>query len=242
MFDVLPRLLLVGLLAIGSAGLSLAEPPDAQPASQPSPKANPADEGWKPLPATEDGPWEACRFGGDGEVVIQKGLIKLGFGDPLTGVRCTAPLPRENYELRLESRRTSNFDFFCGLTFPVGKGQCSLILGGWSGSILGISSIDGEDASSNATTQFKTFDNDRWYQVRVRVDDERIVAWVDDQKWVDQERAGHTFDIRAELEPCLPVGIAAYQCDAEARNIYWRPLPKAPADAAEQPADTAARR
>lgn len=237
MFDVSCRWLLTGLLAVAFGGRLLAEPPAATGSSA----AAADDQGWRPLPATDGGPWEPCRFGGDGEVVIQEGLIKLGFGDPLTGVRCKATLPRENYELRLQSRRTSNFDFFCGLTFPVGKGHCSLILGGWSGSVLGLSNIDGEDASSNPTTQFRTFDNDRWYKVRVRVDDQRIQAWVDDKKWVDQERAGHTFDIRGEMEPCLPLGIAAYQCDAEAREIFWRPLPKAAAAAPAESADAPAK-
>ena len=36
-----------------------------------------------------------------------------------------------DYELRLEAKRVEGGDFFCGLTFPVGKEYCTLILGGW---------------------------------------------------------------------------------------------------------------
>ncbi|WP_164104135.1 3-keto-disaccharide hydrolase [Candidatus Laterigemmans baculatus] len=181
-------------------------------------------ENWQRVPTADEAQWEVCRFGGDGDVVLESQVIKLGVGDPLTGVICTAALPRDNYELELESRRTSGFDFFCGLTFPVGEGQCSLILGGWAGGIAGLSSIDGEDASENPTKRLMHFDNDRWYRVRIRVDADAVQAWVDGKQIVNQPRQGHTFDIRPEMDPSLPLGVAAFQCDAELRNFRWRKL------------------
>lgn len=47
----------------------------------------------------------------------------------------------------------SSSEFFCGLTVPVRTGtECvSLIVGGWGGSLVGISSIDGLDASETST-------------------------------------------------------------------------------------------
>jgi len=177
-------------------------------------------KGWQPL----RGRWEVCEFGGDGPVKIGESTISLGRGDPMTGVRWDGDFPRDRFELRLEGRRTEGFDFFCGLTFPVGEGRCSLILGGWGGGVVGLSSIDGADASSNATTQFKNFDNGTWYKIRVRVEPEKITCRIDDHVWVEQEREDREFDIRIEMDPTLPMGIANYRCGSELRNLEWRRL------------------
>ena len=189
-------------------------------------------EQWVPM----TGHWEPCHFGGDGLVEIKDGRIKLGFGDPITGVRWTGDLLRENYELRMQAQRVEGIDFFCAVTFPVGDERCSLVLGGWGGGVLGISSIDGRDASENPTTQFKMFDNETWYRIRIRVDPKKIVCWVNDKVWVDQPRAGHEFDIRYEMEPALPLGIANYHCISKIRNIARRQLHVA-ADPAAEPID-----
>ena len=168
--------------------------------------------------------WVACQFGGDGEVSITDQLIKIGYGDPLSGVRWEGEFPKNNYEIELEARRVEGFDFFCGLTFPVGENSVSLILGGWGGGIVGISSIDGDDASSNETTKFQSFENEQWYHVRTQVTDTKIECWIDNVKVVDVIRRGHTFDIRGEMEQCVPLGVGVFQCDAELRNLKYRVL------------------
>ena len=38
------------------------------------------------------GKWKALEFGGEGEVTIKDGVIKMEYGDPLTGVRWEGPL------------------------------------------------------------------------------------------------------------------------------------------------------
>ncbi|TWU24029.1 hypothetical protein Pla52o_19520 [Novipirellula galeiformis] len=205
--------------------------PNAQQDTAPKNNAKKAAEAkhiqWKPI----EGSWVVCQFGGDGLVEIKGNSAKLAYGDPLTGIRWEGDVIRENYEVALEAQRVEGYDFFCGLTFPVGEANVSLILGGWGGGIMGISSIDGEDASQNPTTQFLNFDNDKWYRVRVRVTDKAIQCWLDDKKMIDQERQGHEFGIRAEMDQCEPFGVAAFQCDAELRNMRVRRL--TPADFAE---------
>ena len=52
-------------------------------------------------------------------------------------------LPRTDYEIRFETRRIEGFDFFCGLTFPVGEKYLTLVLGGWDGNVVGLSCLDG---------------------------------------------------------------------------------------------------
>ncbi|MFN9917249.1 MAG: DUF1080 domain-containing protein, partial [Pirellulaceae bacterium] len=135
--------------------------------------------------------WTATNFGGEGEVQLKDGLMTLGFGSPLTGVTYKKQdFPKENYEMRWEARRTSGQDFFAGVTFPIGEQYCSFIAGGWGGSLTGISSIDGYDASENDTTGFEDFKNNEWYRFRVRVDGQRLKVWINDREVVDIEREG----------------------------------------------------
>ena len=51
----------------------------------------------------------------------------------MTGITWTNEMPRMGYEISLEAMRVEGSDFFCGLTFPVGKDYLSLIVGGWGG-------------------------------------------------------------------------------------------------------------
>ena len=96
--------------------------------------------------------WKASVFGGDGEIKLSNDSLSLGMGDPLTGVSYSgSDLPRNHYEVSLEARRVSGNDFFCCLTFPVDDSHCSLVVGGWAGSIVGLSCLDEKDAARNET-------------------------------------------------------------------------------------------
>lgn len=138
--------------------------------------------------------------------------------------QATSALPRDNYEIRWECRREKGFDFLCAFTFPVGPQHASVVMGGWGGGITGISSIDGHDASENDTTMFKAFDNETWYKARLRVDSKKLTFWVDGVELFDQPRQDHKFDIRFEMDPCTPLGIANFQCESQIRKIQLRRL------------------
>ena len=71
-------------------------------------------------------------------------------------------MPRINYEVKLEARREEGSDFFCRLTFPVNDSFCALILGGWGGTVVGLSTIDGLDASEKETSRLMNFDLNKW--------------------------------------------------------------------------------
>jgi len=169
------------------------------------------------------GKWRPTGFGGEGEVVVKDGAIRIGMGADLSGITWTGDVPRQGYELALDAQRADGNDFFCGLTFPVGEDPCSFIVGGWGGGVVGLSSIDGEDAAHNATTVFKEFKTGRWYAIRVRVTPERIVCFIDDEQVVDQPLAGKKLSIRDEVGPSRPLGIATYSTTALVKNIRWRP-------------------
>lgn len=84
--------------------------------------------------------WKSSQFGGDGEVEIRDGAIVLGMGYPLTGITSRHEgLPTADYEICVEAKRIEGDDFFCCLTFPVNDSHASLVVGGWGGSLVGIS-------------------------------------------------------------------------------------------------------
>jgi hypothetical protein len=185
-------------------------------------------DGWRPLfDGKALGQWKPTGFGGEGEVVVEAGAIKIGMGADLSGITWGGEVPRQDYEISLDAQRADGNDFFCGLTFPVGQDPCSFIVGGWGGGVVGLSSIDGEDAAHNATTSFKEFKTGRWYTIRVRVSPERIVCFIDDEQVVDQPLADKKLSIRDEVSPSKPLGIATYATTALVKNIRWRPLPAA---------------
>ena len=184
-----------------------------------------ATAGWTSLfDGTSLGQWEQTSFGGEGPVRVRDGAIVLEQGDPLTGVTWTGAKLPEVYELSLEAARLSGSDFFCGLTFPVGQSHCSLILGGWGGTTVGLSSLDGRDASENETTRQRRFEDKRWYRVRVAVTATHIRAWLDDELIAEVARAGRRIGIRPEVEPSAPLGIASYRTRAGIRAIRMRQL------------------
>lgn len=180
---------------------------------------------WKPLFDGESlGQWESTAFGGEGKVDVRDGMIVLGFGHPLTGVTWTGDCPTMGYEIALDAMRLDGNDFFCALTFPVGQDFCSFILGGWGGATVGLSSLDGMDASENETSLSLRLEDNRWYAVRVRVIPGRLQAWLDDTRIVNVGTEGREIGIRPEVDPSRPLGIASYRTRAGLRAIRLRQL------------------
>ena len=203
-------------------------------ADEPAAKGKDA-EGWTSLfdGKTLHG-WKSSEFGGQGEPRVEDGKIILPAGADLTGITRTGEHPTMDYEISLEAMRVDGNDFFCGLTFPVGKDPCTLIVGGWGGSLVGLSSLDGFDASENETSQVIDFAKNRWYKIRVRVTKPKIEAWVDDKQIIDVETDGRRLSIRIEVERSRPLGIASWCTTAALRDIKVRPV-TAPATPLQKP-------
>ena len=188
------------------------------------PAAVVAGEGWRPL---FDGHslagWQVTQFGGQGAVAVRKGLLHLSAGTPFTGINFTNDAPKVGYEISLEAMRVSGSDFFCGLTFPVQDSFCSLIVGGWGGTLVGLSNLDGADASENETTQFVSFEAGRWYRVRLRVTENKIEAWIEQKKVVNVTTTGRKVSLRfGDIEHSKPLGIASWDTGAALREIKIR--------------------
>jgi len=167
--------------------------------------------------------WTISDFAGHGKVRTDEGKITLESG-VMTGVTWTNDIPRMNYEVELDAMRVDGSDFFCALTFPVATNPCSLIVGGWGGGVVGISSLDGEDAANNETTKYMNFENGRWYKIRLKVAPSTIQAWIDGDKIVDVNTTDRRISIRIEVEPSVPFGIATWSTTGAIRNIRLRRL------------------
>lgn len=170
------------------------------------------------------GKWKKTVFGGEGDVTIENGEIVMAAGNDMTGITWSGDVPTENFEVEVKARRLSGNDFFCGLTFPVGKAHCSFIAGGWAGAVCGLSTLDGEDASGNDTTRIRDFETSRWYTVRVRVRTDRIQAWIDDEAFADVKTAGRRIGIRPEVDSSRPLGVSCWRTKAGLRDLRLRRL------------------
>ena len=224
-----PRAALLAITALALGPLSLppgyVPPAGAQPGKAPAARAKDAG-GWRTL---FDGKslagWKSVDFGGEGKVYVKDGALLMEKGKQMTGVVYTrGDFPRSDYEVALEAKKLTGDDFFCTTTFPVGDSHCSLVVGGWGGTVVGLSSVDGADASENETSGSKEFQRDRWYRVRVRVTGKKIEAWIDNDKVVGLETEGRKISVRLECRPCRPFGVATWDTVGAVRAIRVRAL------------------
>ncbi len=171
------------------------------------------------------GSWKNTAFGGEGKAEVVDGEIRLGAGVDLTGIHWAGEaLPTMNYELSLEAKKIEGTDICCGIAFPYSDRMCSFVAGGWGGSIVGISSIDGMNASENETTKIVSFPAGKWFKVRLRVTPEKIEAWIDAEKVVDVSTKGREVSIHPAMELSKPLGLATYTTSSAFRNITLKRL------------------
>jgi hypothetical protein len=191
---------------------------------QRSPAADSPD--WLPLfdGKTLNG-WKPTDFAGHGEIEIVEETLQVNMGAALSGVSYTNATPKVDYEVSLQARKISGGDFFCGLTVPVGETHCTLIVGGWGGGVLGISSIDGQDASENETMSTLYFETGKWFDIRFRIRADRLKVWVDKEKLIDVDIKDRKIEMRAgEIEIAKPFSLSTYSTTAQYRNIRLRKL------------------
>lgn len=170
--------------------------------------------------------WQLIDYEGHGEVLVSDSCIIIGKGDLITGIRWTGDFPKTGYEVTLSAKRVNGNDFFCGLTFPVRESYLTLVLGGWRGALSGLSCIDGYDAANNQTGIIYGFGTGWWYDVRLRVTDEKVEAWVADEKLVDFTIGKSRLSLRSEVESSVPFGFTTYQTTGAIKNIRLRMITK----------------
>lgn len=204
------------------------------------PAEAPDPTGWRPLfDGRSLAGWVPSGFDAEGPVRVEPAFrgggpaILLGRGTTATGITWTRgpELPRQNYEIELEAMRVEGGDFFCGLTFPVGREACTLVVGGWGGTVVGISRVDRVDAAENETAREMEFADGRWYRIRLQVTPERLRAWIDDAPVVDLALAGKALSLRpGPTHRSLPLGVATYMTTGAIRGLRLRALPATATD------------
>jgi len=186
---------------------------------------------WTAVPFDDElSQWQRLVFGADGEVTVEDGVLHMQMGGPMTGVKyhgdaaALLGVGYENFVIEFEAMRIQGMDFFVGLTFPIGdQGHATLIMGGWGGSVVGLSSLGYDDASSNETTNFIQFDQDRWYAVRLEVSAAHVTCSLDGNELFSVERAKYEqFTLRGEVLDTAPLGLCCYQTHAAVRNMRIR--------------------
>ncbi|MBI4908586.1 MAG: DUF1080 domain-containing protein [Acidobacteria bacterium] len=185
-----------------------------------------AQKDWTPL---FDGKslagWKEVPFRAHGEVQVKDGIIVIGKGH-LTGITWTRDFPKSGYEIRFEAMRIDGGDFFAGITFPVKDSFCTWVNGGWGGTVVGLSSLDNEDASENDTSTNRDFVKGRWYAFRLVVMDDRIQGHIDGELIIDAGITGRQVGLRpGEMDLMTPLGFATYSTVAGLRKIEYRRLP-----------------
>ena len=174
--------------------------------------------GWMVIPFTDGGEIKAT----------DDGVIECDIGNPLSGIVYTNTPPTMNYEISLEAMRVEGTDFFIALTIPVETSHCTVIIGGWSGSLCGVSSIDNIDAGLNQWSKEVTLKSDTWYKLRVRVTPGVLQLFLNEDLY--SARIEYDDPSRLSLRPgseislCKPLGLATYYTKALWRNFTIAPI------------------
>ena len=209
--------------ALAIPNVLMAEDAPKNPGSEPVAKSE-----WKVLcdgKSLKD--WKVTQFGGEGAVKAEGGAIVMQRGAELTGINWAgAALPKLNYEVVLDAKKIDGSDFFCGLVFPIGDAHCSFVVGGWGGGVVGLSAVDGMYADDNETTSVASFEENRWYQVRLRVNEKYIQAWIDNKRVFNLDTTGKKLTVHPAVEELKPFGVSCYLTVAAVRNIRLRELTK----------------
>lgn len=144
----------------------------------------------------------------------------------LSGMTYDGDVPSAPYRLEVVATRRYGSDFFLGVTFPVRESHLTLVLGGWGGSLCGLSCIDGMDASENDTRTNRYFPNGKLQTVVIDVGDDRVVARVNGEGVVDRALgADEELSLRTEVLASRPLGLAAFATSTTVHSVRVRPLP-----------------
>lgn len=168
--------------------------------------------------------WKTPNFGGEAPSVVKAGELIIEMGSPMNGLVYTKDFPKNNYEIELKARRLLGGDFFVGLTFPVNEDHLTFVTGGWGGAVVGVSSLDGEDANNNDYRTLRQFNESQWYRVNVKVTPERLAISLDDEQIIEFDPRQYKLSTRREVDLCKPLGLATYETEAGYEYIRYRRL------------------
>lgn len=188
-------------------------------------KAEPVVPNWDLLDAQNAAQWQQAGIPDEGKIDLTNGELTLHAGEPMTGARWdgwTKSMPETNYTIEYEAMKLEGDDIFGMVTFPVGSHQshATFVLGGWGGTVTGISSIDFQDANENQTRAEQRFEKGRWYQVKVEVREDEIKVWINDRLVANTYIKGRKVTLRPGfVDHCIPFGFATYGTTGKVRFV-----------------------
>ncbi|NQT40501.1 MAG: DUF1080 domain-containing protein [Planctomycetes bacterium] len=171
-------------------------------------------DGWRVI---EDG----AEFLKHGKVAATSGQLVLERGDPATGIVWTRDIPRVDYEISLEAMRKGGTGTMCDLVFPVKATECKLAVGGHDNTDVCFELVDG---SHTKIVRKMSFQDGRWYRIRLRVTDRALEAWVDDEQVLDFKPEGHVVALNPIAAPMKPFGLRTWKTGTAIRNLRLRRL------------------
>lgn len=187
---------------------------------------------WTLTDASQGPGWQQSGIPDEGRISVKDGELSLSPGQPMTGAKfapwTAAGLPETNYRISYEAMRVEGRDIFGMCTFPVGSHQshATFVIGGWGGTVTGISSIDFLDASENQTRVEQVFESNRWYRVRIEVRPEDLRVWINDRPVVNASIKGKKITLRqGDIDHCLPFGFATWNTAGKIRKVLIQRLP-----------------
>lgn len=175
--------------------------------------------------------WTSAEIEDGGTIGFTPSEMTLGTGKPMTCARFSGwgplQLPLTDYAVEFEALRVDGQDFFGAITFPVRSlDTCAtLVNGGWGGGLVGISSIDEQNANENSTRGEHRFINGQWYKFRLEVRSDELKAWLDGRLVINTSIKGRTISLRpGDIEKCAPFGVATYMTEGKVRNLSVQKL------------------
>lgn len=169
-------------------------------------------------------PLEKTDYNMDSRAEVTNSYIRLAKGVPYSAIIIDAKFPKTNYEIKLRAQRLERDDIFCGILFPVKDSYCSAVFGGWGNWIVGLSCVDEMFADENSAGDTMHFTNNEWYEIRMRVTDKAITAWVHDTQVIHQDLEDHRISPYPGLEMFGPFAFFTYDTAAAYDSIEFRRL------------------
>lgn len=168
--------------------------------------------------------WKAGVFGEFPEFDRVEDGVVIPQGVPLAGLTYQGEPPTPPFEAEFEVTKEYGADFFFSVTFPVRGEHLTLVLGGWGGVVCGLSCLDGEDASGNETRTLRVFPDGTRYRISMVVTDERVRVDLDGEGLIDADLRGRELELRPEVDPSVPFGVASFATQTILHRVRVRQL------------------
>jgi len=156
------------------------------------------------------------------------GRMELAQGNPLTCIQWAGEFPTVNYELSLKAMRLSGSDCFCGIVFPICSQHGFLGFGGWGGELVGMEFVDGRDIHQTDAVARMSFEQGRWYRIRLRVTDSEVGVWLDGTQVLDVRTRDRGFVAHPDWAFLAPFGLGCCRTSAAFADIRCRTVETPP--------------